>query len=194
MWFPTNKPTPPVCLATGTPQQNNNTTTAPKRAEHVVTTRFPTPPRGSGRRVTAVIAWGKRPVPFRTRKLRPTAPMVLHPGGCGRVGHRRTTITARPRHHVSGPSLINTPPTAQPGSDKPTQHRPSLKTRRAHPGPSHRTRPANPDPPSEPARFNPAPPSEPAGFNTGPPGEPARRRPGTTEAVSHPNTPKVRER
>src|SRR5690625_1238294 len=40
--------------------------------------------------VTVVIAWGKRPVPFRTRKLRPTAPMVLHPGGCGRVGHRRT--------------------------------------------------------------------------------------------------------
>lgn len=28
--------------------------------------------------VTAVIAWGKRPVPYRTRKLRPTAPMVLH--------------------------------------------------------------------------------------------------------------------
>ena len=47
---------------------------------------------GAGKRVTAVIAWGKRPVPFRTRKLRPTAPMVLHPGGCGTVGHRRTTI------------------------------------------------------------------------------------------------------
>ena len=28
--------------------------------------------------VTAVIAWGKRPVPYRTRKLRPIAPMVLH--------------------------------------------------------------------------------------------------------------------
>src|SRR3954462_5579280 len=45
--------------------------------------------------VTAVIAWGKRPVPSRTRKLRPTAPMVLHPGGCGRVGHRRNTIHGR---------------------------------------------------------------------------------------------------
>ena len=43
-----------------------------------------------GGRVTVVIAWGKRPVPFRTRKLRLTAPMVLQPGGCGRVGHRRT--------------------------------------------------------------------------------------------------------
>ena len=41
-------------------------------------------------RVTVVIASGKRPVTFRTRKLRLTAPMVLHSGGCGRVGHRRT--------------------------------------------------------------------------------------------------------
>ncbi len=49
--------------------------------------------RAGGDRVTAVIAWGKRPVPSRTRKLRPTAPMVLHPPGCGRVGHRRTTPT-----------------------------------------------------------------------------------------------------
>ena len=73
------------CLRT---QQNNNTT---------VVTRFPTPTpsrhTGCGAKVTAVIAWGKRPVPFRTRKLRPTAPMVLHPGGCGRVGHRRNIIT-----------------------------------------------------------------------------------------------------
>ena len=36
-----------------------------------------------------LIATGKRPVPFRTRKLSPPAPMVLHPGGCGRVGYRR---------------------------------------------------------------------------------------------------------
>src|SRR5690606_35548216 len=42
--------------------------------------------------VTAVIASGKRPVTFRTRKLSLTAPMVLHRGRCGRVGHRRTTI------------------------------------------------------------------------------------------------------
>jgi hypothetical protein len=40
--------------------------------------------------VTAVIAKGKRPVPFRTRKLSPSAPMVLHSPGCGRVGRRRT--------------------------------------------------------------------------------------------------------
>ena len=36
-----------------------------------------------------LIAAGKRPVPFRTRKLSPPAPMVLLPGGSGRVGYRR---------------------------------------------------------------------------------------------------------
>src|SRR4029434_9377430 len=40
--------------------------------------------------VSVVIAEGKRPVTFRTRKLSPPAPMVLHSGGCGRVGRRRT--------------------------------------------------------------------------------------------------------
>ena len=57
-----------------------------------------TPPAGRGvaarDRVAAVIAAGTRPdLPFRTRKLRLPAPMVLHPPGCGRVGHRRQTTT-----------------------------------------------------------------------------------------------------
>ena len=59
--------------------------------------RYPNPtPPPAGRgvaardRVAAVIAAGTRPdLPFRTRKLRLPAPMVLHPPGCGRVGHRR---------------------------------------------------------------------------------------------------------
>jgi hypothetical protein len=46
-------------------------------------------------RVSAAIASGKRPDTFRTRKLRLTAPMVLQGGPCGRVGHRRTTITRK---------------------------------------------------------------------------------------------------
>ena len=114
MWFPDNKPATRGNVATGTkPQLNNNTTPAdPVRRAHVVTTRFPTPtPQGCGgcgARVTAVIAWGKRPVPSRTRKLRPTAPMVLHPGGCGRVGHRRNTINGRgPPTQVGGPPAFN---------------------------------------------------------------------------------------
>lgn len=45
------------------------------------------------------IAAGKRPVPFRTRKLSPPAPMVLPPGGSGRVGYRRpNNFTHSTRH------------------------------------------------------------------------------------------------
>src|SRR3954467_6075405 len=39
--------------------------------------------------LSVVLAEGERPVPSRTRKLSPPAPMVLHSTGCGRVGHRR---------------------------------------------------------------------------------------------------------
>ena len=43
--------------------------------------------------VSVVTATGKRPDPSRTRKLSLTAPMVLHPPGCGRVGHHRAHTT-----------------------------------------------------------------------------------------------------
>ena len=43
--------------------------------------------------VSVVTATGKRPAPSRTRKLSLTAPMVLHPPGCGRVGHHRAHTT-----------------------------------------------------------------------------------------------------
>ena len=49
-------------------------------------------------RVSVVIASGKRPVTFRTRKLRLTAPMVLRGGPRGRVGHRRTIIGKPPEY------------------------------------------------------------------------------------------------
>src|ERR671920_2038627 len=42
-------------------------------------------------RVSAAIARGKHPAPFRTRKLSLSAPMVLQVRTCGRVGRRRTT-------------------------------------------------------------------------------------------------------
>jgi hypothetical protein len=45
--------------------------------------------------VTAAIANGKHPDPSRTRKLSRSAPMVLHPRGCGRVGRRRTSLRSR---------------------------------------------------------------------------------------------------
>src|ERR1700749_2881250 len=48
--------------------------------------------------VTAAIAKGKHPVPFRTRKLSPSAPMVLRGGPRGRVGRRRAYLKeAAPR-------------------------------------------------------------------------------------------------
>ncbi len=91
MWFPDNNPR---CCQEQKPQLNM----CP-----FITTRFSsdfptTAPRaaGAGERVTAVIAEGKRPVPFRTRKLSPPAPMVLHSTGCGRVGHRRTYFARGP--------------------------------------------------------------------------------------------------
>src|SRR5699024_4097982 len=62
---------------------------------------------GLGASVTVVIAWGKRPVPFRTRKLRLTAPMVLQPGGCGRVGDCVTLFSrvGAPLWLVTGPPV-----------------------------------------------------------------------------------------
>jgi hypothetical protein len=94
----------------GANTQLNSATTSCTPLETTPDTAAPTPvgrPGQGGDRVTAVIAWGKRPVPFRTRKLRPTAPMVLHPGGCGRVGRRRTTIEGRPRTVCAGPPCFN---------------------------------------------------------------------------------------
>ena len=51
---------------------------------------------GSGyTKLAVVIVLGKRPATFRTRKLSPTTPMVLHPTGCGRVGNRRNHTTKK---------------------------------------------------------------------------------------------------
>src|SRR3979411_2156287 len=65
------------------------------------------------RRVTVVIAPGKRPVPFRTRKLSLVAPMELQSKGCGRVGHRRTHIEypeprSRTQQFSRGPGHFHT--------------------------------------------------------------------------------------
>src|SRR3954453_20873509 len=58
--------------------------------------------------VSAAIARGKRPVTFRTRKLRLSAPMVLQGGPCGRVGHRRTYF-AKAHPFGAGPSAFTDP-------------------------------------------------------------------------------------
>ena len=51
---------------------------------------------------------GKRPDPYRTRKLSPPAPMVLPPPGSGRVGHHRNTHTPTGPHQ--GPTTMGRPP------------------------------------------------------------------------------------
>jgi hypothetical protein len=45
--------------------------------------------RTPGNRFPVVIGEGSHPFPFRTRKLSPLPPMVLHAKVCGRVGHCR---------------------------------------------------------------------------------------------------------
>ena len=77
--------------------------------------------------------------PFRTRKLRLPAPMVLHPPGCGRVGHRRLHTTKGGARH--GPPLFShTPPATH------TPHRPHGATRTATrtPKTTHTTKFATP--------------------------------------------------
>ena len=64
----------------------------------------PIPPgsfRGRSTRFAAAMARVRRPVPFRTRKLRPCTAMVLHPRGCGRVARRRSTRYGSPRSSPS---------------------------------------------------------------------------------------------
>ena len=52
------------------------------------------------------MAKGKHPVPFRTRKLSPSAPMVLRGGLRGRVGRRRTSFAEGRYRAGSGPQRM----------------------------------------------------------------------------------------
>ena len=92
---------------TGTNWPTLHETTRKQQKVRLLTTTIritlnPHPPaRGSGqhKRVTifaVVIVVGKRPETFRTRKLSPQTPMVLHPTECGRVGHRRNFNSRKP--------------------------------------------------------------------------------------------------
>ena len=63
------------------------------------------------------MAAGKRPVPFRTRKLSPPAPMVLPPGGSGRVGYRR------PNNFTQAPAVSTTLTAGASAYPQPVTHR-----------------------------------------------------------------------
>ncbi len=68
----------------------HKTFSRPLSGSRTVTVRSPPgPSRGRSTRFAAAMARVRRPVPFRTRKLRPCTAMVLHPRGCGRVARRR---------------------------------------------------------------------------------------------------------
>ena len=69
--------------------------------------------------VAVVIAPGKRPVPFRTRKLSLDTAMVLHSPGCGRVGHRRHPLP-KEGPHTRGASLFLPPTTTTNTPREPT--------------------------------------------------------------------------
>ena len=106
----TNRP-----RACHTPNKTSDTNVYNTRVHYTIsepTNTLESPhPQGRERQpknVSVVIAQGKRPVPFRTRKLSLAAPMVLHPRGCGRVGHRRThpnRVNKKARTTRFGPSL-----------------------------------------------------------------------------------------
>lgn len=100
---------------------------------------FPWPSGRDNIRFAAATAQGRRPVPFRTRKLRPGTAMVLHPIGCGRVARRRITL----RRETRRASLFSCPePAAANGSF----------FRRPLGGPTGRAPvPAGPQPPRRPA-------------------------------------------
>ena len=61
---------------------------------------------GTGETVSAVMAEGRHPVPFRTRKLSSSAPMVLRGGPRGRVGRRRTCLKRVAPNMVERPSSL----------------------------------------------------------------------------------------
>ena len=85
----------------------------PLSGSRTVTVRSPRgPSRGRSTRFAAAMARVRRPVPFRTRKLRPCTAMVLHPRGCGRVARRRFhTIRFPPVEPPRAPGGILVPPT-----------------------------------------------------------------------------------
>src|SRR3954447_23244789 len=85
-------------------------------------------------RVSVIIALGKHPVPFRTRKLSLSAPMVLHGGPCGRLGRRRTTTFKAGPHagaglevcpHPNPPTCRRSKPAVRPAASRPGRPEPS---------------------------------------------------------------------
>ena len=97
------------------------------------------------------MAQGRRPDPFRTRKLRPGTAMVLHPTGCGRVARRRTK-TLKGRGHHTCPLPFHIPRTHT--RTRPDDHDRACRTREANPIPGHTTPAHRDNPPSHTPTMN----------------------------------------
>ena len=104
---------------------------------------------GSGyTKLAVVIVLGKRPATFRTRKLSPTTPMVLHPTGCGRVGNRRNHTTKKVGGRAFGKKGTHTSvphPTLHPPPPFHTHNNPEHTTHSPEPTTHPHNRGANPD-------------------------------------------------
>ena len=85
-----------MCAGKTTKTRNNKFVTVVTASTMQYLTQHPDT-HEEGNNVLNVCRWsiaaGKRPVPFRTRKLSLHTLMVLQPGGCGRVSHRRHQTT-----------------------------------------------------------------------------------------------------
>ena len=106
------------------------------------------------RRFAAVMAQVRRPVPFRTRKLRPGTAMVLHSTGCGRVARRRITRTGSPSEHTpqgafpiseTGPARTHTGTGTSPHTHETHARDHSRPAPTARPNGAARPRPWEPD-------------------------------------------------
>ena len=76
---------------------------SPNRHTPAGNPRFP----ADNPRFAAAMAQERRPVPFRTRKLRPSTAMVLHSRGCGRVARRRILLEGVPvERHAPGTPIF----------------------------------------------------------------------------------------
>lgn len=102
----------------------------PQPANHRETHGFP-----DNTGFAAAMAQGRRPDPFRTRKLRPGTAMVLHPTGRGRVARRRTTRTKNPRSSTRSRGSTHTrththgePPPTRPPTDTTRQQKKTTRT------------------------------------------------------------------
>src|SRR4028119_347252 len=58
---------------------------------------------------TVTLARGRHRFPFRTRQLRPSAPMILHGQLCGKVGRRRDPFTETSLPNLMSKCLVQIP-------------------------------------------------------------------------------------